>query len=75
MIQEEDLLTLILGSEISNIDNKIPMHTALKETSDWHVTRDFKSLLTLRIGTWDFSNVILNKCVCKTILALKINQL
>jgi hypothetical protein len=41
-------------------------------TPGWHVTRDL-NLLSLTMGA--NSNVSSNKCVCKTIMALKPNQL
>jgi hypothetical protein len=41
---------------------------------DWHVTRNL-NLLSLTMGTGANSNVSSNKCVCKTIMALKPNQL
>jgi hypothetical protein len=43
-------------------------------TPGWHVTRDF-NLLSLTMGVWANSNVSSNKCVCKTIMSLKPNQL
>jgi hypothetical protein len=43
-------------------------------TPGWHVTRNL-NLLSLTMGTWANSNVISNKCVDKTITALKPNQL
>jgi hypothetical protein len=43
-------------------------------TPGWHVTRDL-NLLSLIMGIWANSNVSSNKCVFKTIMALKTNQL
>jgi hypothetical protein len=43
-------------------------------TPGWHVTRDL-NILSLTMGVWPNSIVISNKCVYKTIMALKPNQL
>jgi hypothetical protein len=43
-------------------------------TPGWHVTRNL-NLLSLTMGVGANSNVTSNKCVCKTIMALKPNQL
>jgi hypothetical protein len=43
-------------------------------TPGWHVIRDL-NLFSLTMGVWANSNVSSNKCVCKTIMALKPNQL
>jgi hypothetical protein len=43
-------------------------------TPGWHITRDL-NLLSLTMGLWANSNLSSNKGVCKTIMALKPNQL
>jgi hypothetical protein len=42
-------------------------------TPGWHITRSL-NLLSLTMGTWEISNVSSNKCLRKTIMALKPNQ-
>jgi hypothetical protein len=43
-------------------------------TPDWHITHDL-NLLSLKMGGLANSSVSSNKCVCKTIMASKPNQL